>query len=341
MTSAENLFEIRDLSVQFRTADGIAKAVNGVSIEVARGERVAIVGESGCGKTATLLAALRLLPTPPAHVTNGEVLLDGEDLLQVSDSRMRALQGAEVSMVFQDALSSFNPIVKVGRQISEGAAAHRALKRRAAEERSIELMWQVGIPDPAVRAKQYSHQLSGGMRQRAMIAMALAGNPRLLIADEPTTALDVTIQAQILDMIRALTDLSLVWVSHDLGVVAGLAQRVYVMYAGSIVEEGDVRSVFHHPLHPYTEGLLSSVPRVRTRDRRRLDSIPGLPPILTELPRGCPFYERCPIRVDHCVDNQPPLVERGGQRVACWVRAGGEPGLVPAAGPRGMESRDV
>ena len=335
--TAPVIFEVQDLSVEFRTGARVARAVNGVSFAVRAGERVGIVGESGCGKTASLLAALRLLPTPPAVVTSGRVLLDGTDLLALPARELREVLGRDVAMVFQDALSSFNPVLRIGRQVAEGARRHEGLGRAEARERAVSMLRRVGIPDPATRVDQYPHQLSGGMRQRAMIAMALASSPRLLVADEPTTALDVTVQAQVLDMVRDLTDLGLIWVSHDLGVVAGLADRVVVMYAGSVVEEGDVRQVFHRPRHPYTQGLLDSVPRFRDPERSRLRAIPGLPPDLTALPPGCAFYDRCPARQDVCRTERPQLVEVAiGHRAACWVQA--PPGPDPAARPGAVSS---
>lgn len=321
----EVVFEIKELHVEFRTGQGTAEAVNGMSMKVRRGERVAIVGESGCGKTATLLASMRLLPTPPARTTAGEVLLDGQDLLAMSPAKLRRVIGKDISMIFQDSLSAFNPVARIGKQISEGARKHQGLSRRAARKHAVALLERVGIPDPEARVNQYPHEMSGGMRQRAMIAMALASEPKVLLADEPTTALDVTIQAQILDLVRSFTDLALVWVSHDLGVVAGLAERVIVMYAGSVVEEGPVRDIFHDARHPYTRGLLSSVPRIRASERPRLTAIPGLPPVLTDLPKGCPFYDRCPDRIDKCVSEKPPLTTfADGRTAACWVTVEGE-----------------
>jgi peptide/nickel transport system ATP-binding protein len=315
------VFEVEDLRVQFRTGEGIARAVNGISFTVEPGERVAIVGESGCGKSASLLAALRLLPSPPAQTT-GRVLLDGRDLFALSRRDLDEVLGRDVGMVFQDSLSSLNPVLKMGRQISEGVRKHEGLSKKAARDYAVELLQRVGVPDPQRRVDQYPHQLSGGMRQRAMIAMALAGKPKLLVADEPTTALDVTVQAQILDLVRNLTDVAIVWVSHDLGVVAGLADRVLVMYAGHLIEEGGVRQVFHEPRHPYTRGLLNSVPSFRNADRSPLAAIPGLPPNLSDLPPGCPFYERCGVRQPRCLSQLPPLTSvGGGQRAACWVTA--------------------
>jgi peptide/nickel transport system ATP-binding protein len=320
-TARRPVFEVEGLEVRFRTGEGVARAVNGISYTVDPGERVAIVGESGCGKSASLLAALRLLPTASAQ-TAGRVLLDGKDLFALGRGELDEVLGRDVGMVFQDSLSSLNPVLKMGRQISEGVRKHEGLSRKAARDYAVELLQRVGVPDPHRRVDQYPHQLSGGMRQRAMIAMALAGKPKLLIADEPTTALDVTVQAQILDLVRNLTEVAIVWVSHDLGVVAGLADRVLVMYAGYIIEEGDVRQVFHNPRHPYTRGLLKSVPSFRNPDRSPLAAIPGLPPNVTDLPPGCPFYGRCEVRETRCLSQLPPLAPvGGGQRAACWVTA--------------------
>jgi oligopeptide/dipeptide ABC transporter ATP-binding protein len=316
------VFEVDNLQVRFRTGEGVARAVNGISFTVHPGERVAIVGESGCGKSASLLASLRLLPDPPAQ-TSGRVLLDGRDLFQLSRGELNEVLGRDVGMVFQDSLSSLNPVLRMGRQIYEGVRKHEGLSKKQARAYAVELLQRVGVPDPGQRVDQYPHQLSGGMRQRAMIAMALAGKPKLLIADEPTTALDVTVQAQILDLVRNLVDVAIVWVSHDLGVVAGLADRVLVMYAGYIIEEGDVRQVFHRPRHPYTQGLLKSVPTFRNANRTPLAAIPGLPPNLTDLPPGCPFYARCEVRETKCLSQLPPLMPvDDGQRAACWVTAG-------------------
>ncbi|MFD6517708.1 ABC transporter ATP-binding protein [Rhodococcus sp. NPDC060176] len=314
------LITISHLSVQFRTSRGVAKAVNDISFTIHEGERVAIVGESGCGKSATLLAMQCLLPTPPAEITSGQVFLDDRDILTMSGKELRDVLGNEISMVFQDALSSFSPVATVGKQIVDGIRRHQGLSKKAAHTRAIEMLTRVGIPDPVARADQYPHQLSGGMRQRAMIAMALVGTPRLLIADEPTTALDVTVQAQVLEMVRGLEGSSILWVSHDLGVVAGLAERVIVMYAGSIVEEGTVRDIFHDAQHPYTRGLLNSVPKFQEPERRELYAIPGLPPDLTQLPAGCPFYDRCDVRENACIATKPILDSvSDGHRVACLV----------------------
>ncbi len=321
-TGVRPVFEVDDLQVEFRTSAGVAKAVNHVGFSVLPGECLAIVGESGSGKTATLLAALRLLPTPPSRTTGGRVLVDGVDLFSLNRKELRDVLGRDISMVFQDSLSALNPILTVGRQISEGVRRHRGLSKKAARALSIEMLERVGVPDPQQRVDQYPHQLSGGMRQRAMIAMALAGEPKVLIADEPTTALDVTVQAQILELVRSFKELSIVWVSHDLGVVAGLADRVAVMYAGSIIEQGPVRDIFHDPRHPYTRALLGSVPRLRDAERGDLVSIPGLPPSLVDLPPGCPFYARCDVREDRCLSAMPELVDVAPQhQAACFVAA--------------------
>jgi oligopeptide transport system ATP-binding protein len=316
------LLSVEHLSVEFRTARGLARAVDDVSFTVGQGERVAIVGESGCGKSASLLAIQRLLPVPPARVTSGRAMFAGRDLLTLPAGQLRDVLGNDIAMVFQDALSSFSPVATIGRQVSDGVRRHEGLTKRQARERAIEMLREVGLPDPVRRVDQYPHQLSGGMRQRAMIAMALAGKPKLLIADEPTTALDVTVQAQILELVRSLEGLSILWVSHDLGVVAGLAERVVVMYAGTVVEEGTVRQVFHDARHPYTRGLLNSVPKFQRAEREDLSAIPGLPPDLTDLPRGCPFYDRCGDRQDQCLVARPRLEKIDeGHTVSCWVQA--------------------
>ena len=328
----DSLLQVENLQTHLDTPEGVLRAVDGVSFEVARGRTLALVGESGCGKSMTALSIMGLLPEPVARIAGGSVRFEGRDLLDLRPNEMRALRGGRMAMIFQEPMTSLNPIYSVGDQIAEVIRRHQGLGRREAWRLAIEMLRRVGIADPQRRAAQYPHQHSGGMRQRAMIAMALASSPRLLVADEPTTALDVTVQAQVLDMVRDLTDLGLIWVSHDLGVVAGLADRVVVMYAGSVVEEGDVRQVFHRPRHPYTQGLLDSVPRFRDPERSRLRAIPGLPPDLTALPPGCAFYDRCPARQDVCRTERPQLVEVAiGHRAACWVEA--PPGPDPASRP--------
>ena len=320
------ILEIDSLKTYFHTRDGTVRAVDGVSIHVDRGETLSIVGESGCGKSVTAMSVLRLLPVPPASIEGGRILFDGEDLLQVSEERMRDIRGNQISMIFQEPMTSLNPVMPVGRQIAESLELHQGLARRAAAERSVEMLDLVQIPEPRRRADEYPHQLSGGMRQRVMIAMALACNPAILIADEPTTALDVTIQAQILDLMLQLKEqigAAIVFITHDLGVVAETAQRVVVMYAGRKVEEAAVADLFARPLHPYTLGLMGSIPKLAARalsgQRSRLAEIPGVVPSLRREARGCTFAPRCPFVRDRCRDQTPALEAQGDNRlVACW-----------------------
>jgi peptide/nickel transport system ATP-binding protein len=325
------LIEIEDLRTQFFTRDGVVRAVDGVSCAVNPGETLAVVGESGCGKSVTALSVLRLIPSPPGRIVAGQIRFEGRDLLQLSEAEMRDIRGNEISMVFQEPMTSLNPVLTVGRQIGETLRLHQGLDARAAHDRAVEMLRLVHIPEPERRVAQYPHQLSGGMRQRVMIAMALACNPRLLIADEPTTALDVTIQAQILDLMRELKakiGAAIILITHDLGVVAEMAQRVVVMYAGRKVEEAPVEELFRRPLHPYTSGLLASVPRlgstVADTSHRRLSEIPGLVPSLREEIRGCAFAPRCPFATERCRRETPALEAQGrGRLVACfeWQRA--------------------
>jgi oligopeptide/dipeptide ABC transporter ATP-binding protein len=327
------VLSVRDLSVEFHTLDGVVSAVDHVSYEVRPGETLAVVGESGCGKTVTSLAVLGLVPEPPGRIVSGEILFGGNDLLQASPRELRRLRGAEISMIFQDPQSSLNPVFTIGQQISGVLQAHDArLSARAARARAVELLNDVGVPDPRERLGDYPHQWSGGMCQRAMIAMAMANRPRVLIADEPTTALDVTIQAQVLDVLRKAqreTGAATVLITHDLGVVAEMADRVAVMYAGRIVETGDVHAIFHAPRHPYTLGLMASLPRLDT-DLRRLQPIPGQPPSLLRVPPGCPFHPRCGLRDgrERCVAEVPPLndVDAGQRASAChfWSEMPGQ-----------------
>ncbi len=303
------LLEVRDLRTQFSTDDGIARAVDGVSYEVDARETLGIVGESGCGKSVTALSILRLIPTPPGRIASGEVRFNGRDLLKLSESEMRSVRGGEIGMIFQEPMTSLNPVFPCGEQIAEGVRLHEKLGRRAAADRAVEMLKRVGIPDPAGRAKVYPHQLSGGMRQRVMIAMALACSPKLLIADEPTTALDVTVQAQVLELIQQLQDelgMGVVLITHDLGVVAETADRVAVMYAAKIVEYAPVGEVFTNPLHPYTLGLLRSIPRLG-RKVARLATIEGTVPPPTRYPPGCHFADRCPLATEICRTTEPPL----------------------------------
>ena len=319
---AAPLLEVDNLKTYFFTRDGVVRAVDGVSFTVLPGETLAVVGESGCGKSVTSLSILRLIASPPARVMNGRVLFQGRDLLRVPEREMRRLRGNEISMIFQEPMTSLNPVLTIGRQIAEALILHRDMTRGEALARAVEMLRLVDIPEAERRVREYPHQLSGGMRQRVMIAMALACDPRLLIADEPTTALDVTIQAQILDLMRALkekTGASIVLITHDLGVVAEMAQRVVVMYAGRKVEEGPVASLFAHPRHPYTRGLLSSIPRLGAAGGRRLAEIPGMVPSLREEIRGCVFAPRCAYATERCRRDYPPLEDKGGgHTVACW-----------------------
>jgi peptide/nickel transport system ATP-binding protein len=308
---SESLLEVRNLRVSFRTEDGIIRAVDGVSFSVAAGQVFGIVGESGSGKSVTAMSLMRLIRDPNA-ITEGEVLYKGRDLLKLDPAEMRNVRGSEIAMIFQDPMTSLNPVYRVGWQIAEQIQAHEKLSNAAARKRSIELLGSVGIPQPERRADDYPHQFSGGMRQRAMIAMALSCNPDLLIADEPTTALDVTIQAQILALLRALQrdfDSAIIVITHDMGVVADLADRVCVMYAGRVVEDGPKRELFANAQHPYTWGLLGSIPRIDRPKPRRLTAIPGLPPSLLALPPGCSFAPRCPHVFAACAE-RPALEER-------------------------------
>jgi oligopeptide/dipeptide ABC transporter ATP-binding protein len=319
------LLEVRGLRTEFRTGAGIVRAVDGVSYTVDPGETVAIVGESGSGKSVGALSILRLIPDPPGRITAGEVQFAGRDLMRLSKEEMRRVRGGEIGMVFQEPMTSLNPVLTIGRQITETLEQHRGLTPPAAERRATELLGLVGIADPARRLRQYPHQLSGGMRQRVMIAIALACDPKLIIADEPTTALDVTIQAQILELMKDLTrrlGVALIIITHNLGVVARYANRVNVMYAGRIVESGPAAAIYHDPRHPYTMALLRSVPRLDRPRQARLDPVEGQPPDLLRLPSGCAFAPRCRFAVDACAEARPSLDEAGerGHSVACFRR---------------------
>ncbi|MFB9463693.1 ABC transporter ATP-binding protein [Streptomyces cinereospinus] len=310
------LLDVRDLHVEFHTRDGIAKAVNGVSYGVDAGETLAVLGESGSGKSVTAQAVMGILDTPPGRITGGEVLFRGRDLLRLKEAERRRVRGAEMAMIFQDALSSLNPVLSVGDQLGEMFVVHRGMSKKDARARAVELMDRVRIPAARERVRQYPHQFSGGMRQRIMIAMALALEPALIIADEPTTALDVTVQAQIMDLLAELRrelDMGLILITHDLGVVADVADRIAVMYAGRIVESAPVHDLYKAPAHPYTRGLLESVPRL-DRKGRELHAIRGLPPSLLDIPPGCAFHPRCPMARDVCRTDVPPLHEVSGQR---------------------------
>jgi peptide/nickel transport system ATP-binding protein len=323
-----NVLEVAGLRTFFFTRAGILKAVDDVSFSLKRGETLAVVGESGCGKSMTALSIMRLVPDPPGRIVGGSITLDGRDLLQLDEDAMRKVRGNELSMIFQEPMTSLNPVLSIGEQISEAIRLHQDLAKSAIMDKAVEMLGLVRIPEPAQRAREYPHQLSGGMRQRAMIAMALACNPKVLIADEPTTALDVTIQAQILELILELQrelGTALILITHDLGIVAETAQRVIVMYAGRKVEEADVEALFALPLHPYTRGLIASIPRLPSMRGTpavagaQLMEIPGMVPALTHLPKGCAFAPRCGLADQRCAAEYPPYEEkRPGHWAACW-----------------------
>jgi oligopeptide transport system ATP-binding protein len=318
------LLSIRNLSVSFHTYAGEVQAVRDVSFDLDRGETLGIVGESGCGKSVTAQTILKLNPEPPAEIKAGQVILDGRDIVPLSDREMQKIRGAEVSMIFQDPMTCLNPTMTIGKQVGESLVLHQKIHKRVAFERAIDLLDLVKIPNAAVRAKQYPHQFSGGMRQRAMIAMALACNPKLLIADEPTTALDVTIQAQILELMRELknkTNNATILITHDLGIVASMSDRIAVMYAGKIIEIGPSDEVFYRPQHPYTWGLLDSRPRVDHPRDQKLDPIEGMPPDLIQPPKGCGFADRCRFCMRVCREIHPPeTIVEDGHKVCCWLQ---------------------
>ena len=320
---AKNVLNIKDLYVSFDTYAGEVQAVRGVSYHVDEGEVLGVVGESGCGKSVTAQTIMKLNPMPPAKIKSGEITLDGIDIIATSEDKMQEIRGKEVSMIFQDPMTCLNPTMKVGRQITEAIKHHQKLSKEEAEKRSIEMLKLVQIPNPEERAQQYLHEFTGGMRQRAMIAMALSCNPKLLIADEPTTALDVTIQAQIIDLlgdIRKKTGTAIILITHDLGVVASLVDRVAVMYAGKIVETAKVNDIFKNAAHPYTKALLSSLPSHDTSKEDKLTSIPGTPPDLIKPPVGCGFASRCEKCMKICKAKQPPVFDLGdGHSASCWL----------------------
>jgi peptide/nickel transport system ATP-binding protein/oligopeptide transport system ATP-binding protein len=317
------LLEVSGLRTTFAARAGRIHAVNDVSFHLRPGELLGVVGESGSGKSVTMMSLLRLLPSPPATIEAGRVMFEGRDLLTLSDRELRRVRGGRVGFVFQDPMTSLNPVFTVGRQLTEPLRAHLKLDRRAARERAAQLLALVGIPSPEARLDDYPHQFSGGMRQRVMIAIALACDPRVLIADEPTTALDVTIQAQILELVRELRGrlgAGVIWITHDLGVVAGIADRVMVMYGGQVVEEAPVDALYARPAHPYTRALLETLPSVDASRAETLRTIPGQPPIMTGPPRACPFAPRCPSVHHRCLRENPPLTAAGaGHRAACWL----------------------
>lgn len=316
------LLEVKNLQTQFFTQDGVVKAVDDVSFYVMPGETLGVVGESGSGKSITGLSIMRLIPNPPGRIVNGEVIFNGKDIIKMSEEQVRAIRGNDIAMIFQDPMTSLNPVLTINRQISESLQLHMGMNKSQARARSVELLEMVGIPNATERVDQYPHQFSGGMRQRVMIAMALSCNPKLLIADEPTTALDVTIQAQILDLMRTLqseTGTGVIMITHSMGVVAGMADRVQVMYAGHIVETASTTEIFANPRHPYTVGLMKSIPRLDARSKEKLQPIRGLPPDLIDLPDMCPFVPRCNYARDKCEQKNPPLLEVApGHLSACW-----------------------
>ena len=319
------LLEVKNLQTRFYTKSGIVQAVNGVSFSINEGEIVAVVGESGCGKSVTMRSIMRLVPDPPGKIEAEKVLFQGVDLFSLNEEEIRRIRGKDIAMIFQDPMTSLNPVITVGRQLTEVLKEHMGMTDKQAHKRSLELLDMVGIANAQQRVKEYPHQFSGGMRQRAMIAMALACNPRLLIADEPTTALDVTIQAQITDLVKQLQQelgMGVLWITHDLGVVARLAERVLVMYAGHIVEDAPVLDLYDNPSHPYTRGLLASLPRLDDAPGTDLLAIPGQPPNQLALPIGCLFAERCTFKTQQCIDENPGLEAhlKENHYVACWEK---------------------
>lgn len=320
--AAAKLLDVRDLETKFYTVDGVVNALNGISYSVEKGECLGIVGESGSGKTVGVLSILRLIPSPPGRIVGGRITFNGTDLLLLNDRKLRKIRGRAIAVIFQDPMTSLNPVMRIGAQITENLTAHEHLTRRQARAKAADLLAMVGIPAPMSRLDDYPHQFSGGMRQRVMIAMALSCSPQLIIADEPTTALDVTIQAQIVELIKKLQSelgTAIIWISHDLGVVARLADQVAVMYAGYIVEKAPVDELYAHPAHPYTIGLLNSLPRLDARVKTKLKAIGGLPPNLLGDLRGCPFVPRCRFATNRCRAENPQLAEVApGHSAACW-----------------------
>ena len=318
------LLEVQNLSTYFFQEGGIVKAVDDVSYDLDEGETLALVGESGCGKSVSALSVMRLIPQPPGRIVSGRVLFEGHDLMNRSDKEMQRVRGKDIAMIFQEPMTSLNPVLTIGRQLTEALQMHLGMDATASQKRVMELLEMVGIPEGARHFSSYPHQFSGGMRQRVMIAMALSCNPKLLIADEPTTALDVTIQAQILELIKRLCGelgTAVILITHNLGVVARYADRVNVMYAGKVIERASAREIYHHPSHPYTVGLLNSVPRLDVARTEQLDAIEGMPPDLDRLPPGCSFLPRCRFSVERCAHEVPPLANSGreGHLAACWV----------------------
>ena len=320
----ENLIEVKKLVTQFSGKNGTVTAVDGVSFSIKKGKTLGVVGESGCGKSVTSMSILRLIPSHSGKIASGEILFKGKDVTQITDKEMRQIRGNEIAMIFQDSMTGLNPVMTVGKQLVETITAHTTMEKKEAWEKAEEMLMKVGIPSPGQRLKEYPHQLSGGMRQRVMIAMALSCNAALFIADEPTTALDVTIQAQILELMRELKEKenkSIMLITHDMGVVAEMADDVMVMYAGKEMEYGGVKKIFREPLHPYTQGLLMSIPRLDQDSSERLFNIPGSVPDLNDMPKGCRFCTRCNFACDKCFEQEPDLYEVGDQKVRCWKYA--------------------
>lgn len=321
MEKTEKIIEIKDLCVEFKTVEGTVNAVDHLSYTLHKGEKLGIVGESGSGKSVSSLGMMRLIPNPPGEITGGEILYNGKDLVKESEAEMQKIRGNDISMIFQEPMTSLNPIIKCGKQIAEALTLHRGMNKKEAMQEAVEMMKAVGIANPEVRAHEYPHQMSGGMRQRVMIAMALACRPQILIADEPTTALDVTIQAQILDLIRELNEsmgTSVVFITHDLGVISELCDTVIVMYTGHVVEQAPVKELFASPKHPYTQGLMDAIPRI-TKDRPPLKTIKGMVPNPTERTEGCSFWPRCPYAEERCKQEMPPMYQISEDRkVRCW-----------------------
>jgi oligopeptide transport system ATP-binding protein len=321
------LLDVKNLQTRFFTREGTVHAVNNVSFQVNDQETVGIVGESGSGKSMTMLSVMRLIPQPPGKITHGEVMFEGQDLLKLSLPEIRKIRGNRVAMIFQDPMTSLNPVLTVERQLTEAIRIHLNLPKAAARDRAVELLEHVGIPGAGDRIRNYPHQFSGGMRQRVMIAMGLACNPKLLIADEPTTALDVTIQAQIVELVKRLKEelnMAVIWITHDLSLLASLADRILVMYAGQVVESAPIDQLYANPRHPYTLGLLQSIPRLDEAQKAQLKPVDGMPPDLTHYPKGCPFANRCPYVIDQCQTDDPSLESVGNNHtVACWVKPDG------------------
>jgi len=319
---AYQLLNVQNLETHFNTPEGIVHAVNGVSFTLNQGETLGVVGESGCGKSVTMLSCLKLIACPPGEIVAGKALFKDKDLLQMENEEIRKIRGSRISMVFQDPMTSLNPVINIGKQLAEPLIEHMDMTGEQARKRSIELLDLVGIPNADERLKDYPHQYSGGMRQRVMIAMALSCMPEILIADEPTTALDVTIQAQIVELVKRLRQefgMAIIWITHDLGVVANIAQRVAVMYGGYIIEEASVKELYANPSHPYTLGLIGSLPKLNETGHTRLYSIEGMPPVLYQKPQACPFSPRCAWVSERCWNENPPLVDMNPEhRIACW-----------------------